>query len=93
VTVPRLPGRHRVTPRPFQRTSIDISHHGKAWSDVLPAYLSEGDIIQDLGRVEADPRPVDVGSDLPGYEVRTQSGSFRYRPGEKIRAFTAVRSV
>jgi predicted transcriptional regulator len=47
-----IPKKARI-PAPFQRPSIELSHHGKTWQEVPARLIQSGDIIAGFGKVGA----------------------------------------
>ena len=43
----------RGKPKPFSRPSFDLDHHTKSWREALPSQLEVGDMVRDLGMIEA----------------------------------------
>lgn len=82
-----IPTPDKITRRakvaPFQRSSIDVGHHGRVWATVPVANLINGDIVAGCGLVES----VNV-ADGGGVEVEFLSRDRKlYSEGATVQAF------
>lgn len=51
----RTGGKGGWRPKPFQRPSVDLTHHGRDWQHVFPGNLQPGDIVAGIGMIDARP--------------------------------------
>jgi hypothetical protein len=97
--LPRAPRTARVLPAPFQRQRIDISRHGRAWTQCRADEVAAGDVVPDVGRI-ALVEPViryetvagvpDVAVGMKVILTGVAGNRVAFEPGETLRAFRLV---
>jgi hypothetical protein len=95
-SLPRVPSTRRVLPAPFRRESIDLTRHGRAWTQCRADEVEAGDVVPDVGRIESteavtryEPVP-DVPDVAVGMKViltGVAGNRVAFDPGDSLRAF------
>lgn len=67
-------------PKPFARPSVSLSGHSRSWKETTPDNLSEGDMVRDLGLLQAISEDDKTGNFL----LQFQSGSTIYLTSETV---------
>jgi hypothetical protein len=97
--LPRVPTSRRVLPAPFQRQRVDLTRHGRAWTQCRADEVAVGDVVPDVGRI-ALTEPViryemvagvpDVAVGMKVILTGVAGNRVAFEPGETLRAFRLV---
>jgi hypothetical protein len=97
--LPRAPRTARVLPAPFQRQRVDLTRHGRAWTQCRADEVAIGDVVPDVGRI-ALAEPViryetvagvpDVAVGMKVILTGVAGNRVAFEPGETLRAFRLV---
>ncbi len=79
-TMPSLPKSRRVIPAPYRRDRVVGGKHGKSWHEMAAAGVEPGDIIPDVGLVQAVSTEVRHGA-LWAQHIHEDAGTVDGCPG------------
>jgi hypothetical protein len=94
--LPRVPRMSRVLPAPFRRERVDLTRHGRAWTECRADEVAKDDVVPDVGRIAAV-EPVlryetvagipDVAVGMKVILVGVAGNRVAFNPGDSLRAF------